>query len=95
MPSPFSFTSDPRSRKSGSPDPDLRQINGLGGGVSSLSKICVIGTPGEGREDQNKFGALPGVEWADDEVKSGCKDGGWDVVYRFGQVGVSKAEVDW
>jgi 2-methylaconitate cis-trans-isomerase PrpF len=27
----------------GSPDPNLRQLDGMGGGVSSLSKVCVIG----------------------------------------------------
>jgi 2-methylaconitate isomerase len=27
----------------GSPDPNMRQLNGMGGGVSSLSKVCVIG----------------------------------------------------
>jgi len=27
----------------GSPDPSGRQLNGMGGGVSSLSKICVVG----------------------------------------------------
>jgi 2-methylaconitate isomerase len=27
----------------GSPDPNGRQLNGMGGGISSLSKICVIG----------------------------------------------------
>ena len=27
----------------GSPDPYVRQLNGMGGGVSSLSKVCVIG----------------------------------------------------
>lgn len=27
----------------GSPDPYARQLNGMGGGVSSLSKVCVIG----------------------------------------------------
>lgn len=27
----------------GSPDPNGRQLNGLGGGISSLSKICVVG----------------------------------------------------
>ena len=25
----------------GSPDPSMRQLNGMGGGVSSLSKVCV------------------------------------------------------
>ncbi|MFM9883662.1 MAG: 2-methylaconitate cis-trans isomerase PrpF family protein [Burkholderiales bacterium] len=29
----------------GSPDPSGRQLNGMGGGVSSLSKVCVIGPP--------------------------------------------------
>lgn len=29
----------------GSPDPNGRQLNGLGGGVSSLSKIAIIGPP--------------------------------------------------
>ncbi len=29
----------------GSPDPSGRQLDGMGGGISSLSKICVIGPP--------------------------------------------------
>jgi 2-methylaconitate isomerase len=29
----------------GSPDPSMRQLDGMGGGVSSLSKVCVIGPP--------------------------------------------------
>lgn len=29
----------------GSPDPSMRQLDGMGGGVSSLSKVCVIGAP--------------------------------------------------
>ena len=27
----------------GSPDPNGRQLNGMGGGISSLSKVCVVG----------------------------------------------------
>src|SRR5258706_6951790 len=27
----------------GSPDPNGRQLDGMGGGVSSLSKICIVG----------------------------------------------------
>ncbi|MFV0334819.1 MAG: PrpF domain-containing protein [Tropicimonas sp.] len=27
----------------GSPDPSMRQLNGMGGGISSLSKVCIIG----------------------------------------------------
>ncbi|MBS0244530.1 MAG: PrpF family protein, partial [Proteobacteria bacterium] len=29
----------------GSPDPNMRQLDGMGGGVSSLSKVCIIGPP--------------------------------------------------
>src|SRR6185295_16409592 len=29
----------------GSPDPYARQLDGMGGGVTSLSKICVVGPP--------------------------------------------------
>lgn len=29
----------------GSPDPNGRQLDGMGGGVSSLSKVCVVGAP--------------------------------------------------
>ncbi|BGP39916.1 hypothetical protein JCM10450v2_003893 [Rhodotorula kratochvilovae] len=76
----------------GSPDPAGRQISGLGGGVSSLSKAAIVSVPGEGRAEQERFGALPGVEWADDGERDGQR---WDVVYRFAQVGVKKAELDW
>ncbi|NHF71901.1 2-methylaconitate cis-trans isomerase PrpF family protein [Paracoccus xiamenensis] len=27
----------------GSPDPNIRQLDGMGGGISSLSKICIVG----------------------------------------------------
>ncbi|KAK0446976.1 PrpF protein [Desarmillaria tabescens] len=37
----------------GSPDPvHGRQLNGMGGGVSSLSKICVVGTPSPSQRSQ-------------------------------------------
>ncbi len=29
----------------GSPDPTGRQLNGMGGGLSSLSKVCIVGPP--------------------------------------------------
>jgi len=29
----------------GSPDPEARQLDGMGGGVSSLSKVCIVGPP--------------------------------------------------
>ncbi|GAA6002233.1 uncharacterized protein JCM10292_000820 [Rhodotorula paludigena] len=76
----------------GSPDPDGRQISGLGGGVSSLSKAAIVSVPGEAVTEQKAAGALPGVSWADDGERNGQK---WDIVYRFAQVGVKKAELDW
>ncbi|GAA6042290.1 hypothetical protein JCM8097_000617 [Rhodosporidiobolus ruineniae] len=77
----------------GSPDPAGRQISGLGGGVSSLSKAAIFGLPGEGKEAQEVFGALPGVSWADEGSRSGM--GEWDLVYRFAQVGVKDPVLDW
>ena len=35
----------------GSPDPYGRQLNGMGGGVSSLSKVCVVGPPSRADAD--------------------------------------------
>jgi 2-methylaconitate cis-trans-isomerase PrpF len=35
----------------GSPDPNLRQLDGMGGGVSSLSKVCVVGPPSRSDAD--------------------------------------------
>ena len=29
----------------GSPDTNARQLDGMGGGISSLSKVCVVGPP--------------------------------------------------
>ncbi|GAA5981795.1 hypothetical protein JCM10908_004611 [Rhodotorula pacifica] len=76
----------------GSPDPAGRQISGLGGGVSSLSKVAIVGVPGEALQEQEQFGILPGVEWADDGKRDGQE---WDLVYRFAQVGVREPVLDW
>ncbi|GAA6024994.1 hypothetical protein JCM8202_002180 [Rhodotorula sphaerocarpa] len=76
----------------GSPDPAGRQISGLGGGVSSLSKAAIIGVPGEATDLQKEYGPLPGVPWADHGERNGQS---WDVVYRFAQVGVREPELDW
>ena len=35
----------------GSPDPYARQLDGMGGGVTSLSKVCVVGPPTRGDAD--------------------------------------------
>ncbi|KAK4056899.1 hypothetical protein OIO90_002149 [Microbotryomycetes sp. JL221] len=76
----------------GSPDPDARQISGLGGGVSSLSKAMIVGTPGEGKGLLG-YNSLPGPSWSDDGSKVGF--GQWDIVYRFAQVGVKHDTIDW
>ena len=37
----------------GSPDPEYgRQLNGMGGGISSLSKICVVGSPSSDQKEK-------------------------------------------
>ncbi len=35
----------------GTPDPNGRQVDGMGGGVSSLSKVCIIGPPSRADAD--------------------------------------------
>src|SRR5437868_10494795 len=35
----------------GAPDPNGRQLDGMGGGVSSLSKVCVVGPPSRSDAD--------------------------------------------
>jgi 2-methylaconitate cis-trans-isomerase PrpF len=53
----------------GSPDPNGRQLDGMGGGVSSLSKICVVGPAAEKDADVDYTFAAIGVR--DDEVDFG------------------------
>ncbi|KAE8224603.1 hypothetical protein CF319_g2527 [Tilletia indica] len=84
----------------GSPDPDLRQISGLGGGLSSLSKIAIVGPPDASLHrklrDLGSEWELAGVPWADDVRQAQDPENGWDVVYRFGQVPVMGLQtVDW
>ena len=50
----------------GSPDPNGRQLDGMGGGVSSLSKVCVIGPAKEKDADVDYTFVAIGVK--DDEV---------------------------
>ncbi|GAA5980267.1 hypothetical protein JCM5350_000892 [Sporobolomyces pararoseus] len=77
----------------GSPDPAGRQIDGLGGGVSSLSKVAIVSAPGEGLQDQEEYGRLPGVDWAD---RGEFKGKPYDLVYRFGQVPIRTDDpIDW
>lgn len=76
----------------GSPDPNGRQIDGLGGGISSLSKAVIVGRPNqEWNQILSKCGqSFPGVPWADEVSKANHPDSGWDVIYRFAQVRFSR-----
>ncbi|CDU24306.1 uncharacterized protein SPSC_03377 [Sporisorium scitamineum] len=86
-------------RAMGSPDPDKRQIDGLGGGISSLSKTAIVGPPDArlaARLRKSKTSFADGVDYADDETLAASPDKGWDLVYRFGQVPVEQGtEIDW
>ncbi|KAF8326123.1 PrpF protein [Cantharellus anzutake] len=82
----------------GSPDPDGRQIDGMGGGISSLSKAVVLSTPGEAVSEMSRgpeYSFPDGVDWVDDVSRASSERSGWDVVYRFAQVGVRDFVVDW
>ncbi|SNX87811.1 uncharacterized protein MEPE_06522 [Melanopsichium pennsylvanicum] len=83
----------------GSPDPDKRQIDGLGGGISSLSKTAIVGPPNTALSAQLKnLGTSfeDGVDYADVEELARDSETGWDLVYRFGQVPVENGfQVDW
>ena len=58
----------------GSPDPvHARQLNGMGGGVSSLSKVCVVGPPSP--ELRSRF---PGLDVAYTFAQVGIRDGAVD-----------------
>ncbi|KAL9080639.1 MAG: hypothetical protein Q9157_000615 [Trypethelium eluteriae] len=50
----------------GSPDPNGRQLDGLGGGISSLSKVCVVGPPSHQDAEVDYTFVAVGVK--DDEV---------------------------
>jgi len=48
----------------GTPDPNGRQLNGMGGGISSLSKVCVVGKPTRDDADIDYTFAQIGVQKA-------------------------------
>ncbi|PWN54444.1 DUF453-domain-containing protein [Violaceomyces palustris] len=82
----------------GSPDPDRRQIDGLGGGISSLSKVAIVGKlPSFSLIEQlgPEF-HLPISEKARGIIRDKQRSRDWDVVYVFGQVPVHGSErIDW
>ena len=85
----------------GSPDPDLRQVDGVGGGVSSLSKVALISVPAVDSYFRRiralgPAWAFPGVPWADDARLASDPKSGYHAVYRFGQVPVNDGtNIDW
>src|SRR5258706_6148265 len=56
----------------GSPDPYGRQLDGMGGGVSSLSKVCVIGPPSRNDADVDYTFAQVSVKDAVVSYASNC-----------------------
>ncbi|KAI8966891.1 DUF453-domain-containing protein [Daldinia sp. FL1419] len=68
----------------GAPDPYGRQLNGMGGGVSSTSKICVVEPSGRGDAD---------VEFT--FVQVGVGDGRLDVAGNCGNMSAAVGPVAW
>lgn len=56
----------------GSPDPNGRQLDGMGGGLSSLSKICVIGPPSRPDADVDYTFAQVGIGRAEVDFAGNC-----------------------
>lgn len=48
----------------GSPDPNMRQLDGMGGGISSLSKVCIVGPPSHPQADVDFTFAQVGIDTA-------------------------------
>ncbi|KAL5000023.1 PrpF protein [Aspergillus recurvatus] len=56
----------------GSPDPHGRQLDGLGGGISSLSKVCVVGKTTHPDADVDYTFAALGIKNTDVDFSSNC-----------------------
>lgn len=56
----------------GSPDPNGRQLDGMGGGVSSLSKICVVGPSSHSNADVDYTFAAIGVKDNEVDYSANC-----------------------
>jgi 2-methylaconitate isomerase len=56
----------------GSPDPNMRQLNGMGGGVSSLSKVCIVGPPTHPDTDVDYTFAQVLIDQARVDYNSNC-----------------------
>ena len=56
----------------GSPDPYGRQLDGMGGGVSSLSKVCVVGAPSRSDADVDYTFAQISIDTATVDYAGNC-----------------------
>jgi 2-methylaconitate cis-trans-isomerase PrpF len=56
----------------GSPDPYGRQLDGLGGGISSLSKVCIVGKPTHPDADVDYTFVSLGIKNMDVDYSSNC-----------------------
>ena len=56
----------------GTPDPNGRQLDGMGGGISSLSKVCVVAAPTHPEADVDYTFAQIGVENATVDYGGNC-----------------------
>ncbi|KAJ5748966.1 uncharacterized protein N7511_010662 [Penicillium nucicola] len=56
----------------GSPDPYGRQLDGLGGGISSLSKVCVVGASTHADADIDYTFVSLGIKNSDVDYSSNC-----------------------
>jgi len=56
----------------GAPDPNGRQLDGMGGGTSSLSKVCVVGPPTHADADVDYTFAQIGVDRASVDYGANC-----------------------
>ncbi|KAF1357362.1 DUF453 domain protein [Lizonia empirigonia] len=56
----------------GSPDPNGRQLDGMGAGVSSLSKVCIVGTSQKEEVDVDYTVAAIGVTDSNVDFSSNC-----------------------
>ncbi len=56
----------------GSPDPNGRQLDGMGGGISSLSKVCVVGPPSRPDADIDYTFFQIAVDRAEADTSANC-----------------------
>ena len=56
----------------GSPDPNGRQLDGMGGGISSLSKVCIVGPSSREDADVDYTFAQISVDKADVDYSANC-----------------------